>query len=43
MIYKNKKGDIKRLTLMSAWVSINSPRDGSRVNPLTPDPVLNTS
>lgn len=31
------------ITLMSGWVSMNSPRDGSRVNPWTPVPVLNTS
>lgn len=30
-------------TFISGWVSINSPREGSRVKPLTPYPVLTTS
>ena len=30
-------------TLMSGCVKINSPREGSRVNPLTPAPVLSTN
>lgn len=32
-----------RFTLIFGWVSMNSPREGSSVNPLTPVPVLSTS
>ena len=31
------------VTLIFGWVRMNSPREGSRVKPLTPFPVLNTS
>ena len=41
--YYSKEFTPVALTLISGWVSMNSPRDGSRVNPLTPFPVLNTS
>lgn len=34
---------INKCTLIPGWVNMNSPRDGSSVNPLTPDPVLNTN
>ena len=38
-----KKYVILFVTLMFGWVKMNSPREGSRVKPLTPFPVLNTS
>lgn len=41
MLFNNNNKDER--TLMSGCVSMNSPRDGSSVKPLTPFPLLNTS